>query len=192
MMNHSKIETTIIAAQQNKTLTNRQAFVTQCYQQYYKPLLIIAKSLSRDTAEAEDKLHDFFMEKLLLSNCIDAFPTTENSIESFLRVVFRNHLRSKWRKQKQYVHTHEHLDDERWNLLGEQAFDEEYIDWMAHLSLLTNQLPNKQKELIHLKVEYKSNQKIAQLTGRSIKGVKSSLSRIKTKLRKLALVQQRA
>lgn len=191
-MNHSKIETTVIAAQQNKTFTSRQAFVNQCYQQYYKPLLIIAKSLSRDTAEAEDKLHDFFMEKLLLSNCIDAFPTTTAAIESFLRVVFRNHLRSKWRKQKQYVHTHQHLNDERWNLLGEQVFDEAYIDWMANLSLLTNQLPNKQKELVLLKVECKSNQEIATITGRSIDGVKCSFTRIKIKLRQLAMQQQRA
>ena len=192
MMNHSKIETTIIAVQKNKTFTNRQAFVLQCYQDYYPALFIIAKSMSRDSAEAEDKLQDFFMEKLLLSNCIDAFPTNQKAIGSFIRVVFRNYLRSKWRKQKQYIHTHRHFDDDSWNQLEQQSHEEEYIDWSAQLTQLTDQLPTKQKELIQLKVAYKSNREIAALTGRSVDGVKSSISRIKTKLRKLALVQQRA
>ena len=185
-MNNTKMIELLIKAQDNPTIENRKAFVAVCYDQYFTTLFLIARALSRDLAEAEDKIQDFFMEKLLMSNCIQHLPRENGKFDAFLKVIFRNYLRTKWRKEKHYVHIHQHLEDSEWNALNENPQQDIYVDWSSQLEHYTKKLPATYQKLLRLKMEKKSNQEIAQLTGRTLDSVKSTYSRIKNKLRVIA------
>ncbi|MEL6925830.1 MAG: sigma-70 family RNA polymerase sigma factor [Bacteroidota bacterium] len=169
---------------------DRQAFIANCYEQYQKDLLRIALTLSRDLAEAEDKLQNFFLEKIMRPGCIDALPAEKSSRAVFIRVMFRNYLRSKWRKEKRYHQLHRHLDHDEWTQVQQRSDETETIDWSAQLQQLTQQMSPTAQQLINLKMEKHSNQKIAELTGRTVDSVKSCYSRSKNQLRVIALRQR--
>jgi DNA-directed RNA polymerase specialized sigma24 family protein len=95
-------------------------------------------------------------------------------------------LRSKWRKEKLYAQSHLHLGEEEWNTIKDQAESGIYTNWMEHLLQFAQHLSPPHQKLLQLKMEAKSNQEIALLTGKTLNGVKSSFSRVKNKLRELA------
>jgi len=189
-MNNTKIVALLIEAQKNPTSANKKAFVSHCYELYFTKLFLMARGLSRDLAEAEDKLQDFFMEKLLLSDCIAAFPTTELGIAAFITVVFRNYMRTKWRKEKRYLETHQMVDEVAWKKLEEEKNEDGFFNWEGQLQKYSKQLNANYQNILQLKMERRSNQEIASITGQTLNGVKSSFHRIKNQLKEIALSQK--
>ncbi len=142
-----------------------------------------ALNIVGNTFDAEDIMQELMIK---IWNRIDQFNEIDNQ-EAWCMTVTRNMAIDKTRSRKVSVHdisAYHHLKDDDVTQDRKMEQDERF----GSIMLLVNQLPEKQKEIIHLRdVEGYSYQEIADMTESTLDFVKVSLHRARKTLKEQLL-----
>lgn len=140
-------------------------------------LLRVALQMLGNRCEAEDAVQSVYMKlwerRSLITDC--------GKDEALCVIILKNIIRDRWHS----MHTRCESEEPPPDIVDESVFDNlEYADTRQYINAIIERLPQKQKEVMRLKIQGCTYEEIEDLTGLSAVNIRTIISRVRKLIRK--------